>query len=231
MGLMVYGYARTSGARRTIGAPGMVGCTGEGLGLVSHEGLSAVVGAVAAAPGARLEVLRAFQSSVEGLHRAMALVPARFGAPNDEDEIRRFLMARDSHLCGVLDLVDGCDEWSVRVRLEASVAEPAVLGAAQVTGGVAYLKRRKEAFDLADGVPAGLVEMCRAELAPMIGRARATRLEGPGAAVTLPGVHLLVPRGERGELERMYGELVHARGGKVLLTGPWAAYSFVDARV
>lgn len=231
MGLMVYGYGRTSEARRTIGAPGMVGCAGETLGLVSHEGVSAIVGEVAAAPEARLDVLRTFQSSVDGLHRAMALVPARFGAPSDEDEIRRFLMARDSHLRGVLDLVEGCDEWSVRVRLEVGVAEPVVLGPAQGTGGVAYLKRRKEAFELADGVPAGLMEMCRGELAPLIGLARATRLEGPGAAVTLPGVHLLVPRGERGELERMFGELVRARGGKVLLTGPWAVYSFVDARV
>jgi hypothetical protein len=232
VGLLVYGFARSGDARRATA--GVVGCVGEPLSAVAHEGLAAIVGEVEHAPGARLEVLRAFQTAVTALHERAALVPARFGSIGEADEVRRVMAGRDTHLHATLDLIEGCEEWSVRVRGqargEATGDEPAVLApAGEVQAGRAYLRRRKEAFDHADGVSPELVELCRGALRELVGLARATRLEGANGTVGMPGVHLLVPRDERGEVGRVFGEALRAMGGRALLTGPWPAYSFVDA--
>jgi len=231
MPLVVYGYARQGEARQELDAAGSRGCADEKLELISHEGVSAIVGGAAAAPEARMDVLNAFQSCVESLHRAMALVPARFGAVDDPEEVRRFLLARDAHLRAVLDQVDGCDEWSLRVRLEPVAAAATTPEPAGGTAGAAYLRTRKTAFELADGVPARLVELCRDGFGPMVALARATRLEGPGKAVLMPGVHLLVPRERRDKLEKAFADVARNTPEKVMLTGPWPAYSFVTAAV
>jgi hypothetical protein len=138
----------------------------------------------------------------------------------------------------VLERVDGCREWGVRVRLDPALvgrrARPAARAAAPARrSGTRFLLAKKQALDVAREVlreGRAEVEAAYEELA---GLADATRrrpaAELDGSRVVLDAA-LLVPSRQLTRFKRSVrrrGSGLAARGYRLTLTGPWPAYNFV----
>lgn len=238
VGLLVYGLCRDADAVQLCAAS--TALEGDALSPVRNGLVAGIVGP--SLPNdlrIDLGVLRRFQSIVEALHRAGPLVPAGFAsALDDEAALQRVLRVRERALVKRLALIDGCDEWTIRVRPPQAPAAAPVSPAsptgppADPTGaaahGAAYLRARREHYDRAAGIPPGLRELVAGPLALVAALARVHRLEGPSEAVPLPAVHLLVPRESAHRLRAAAVDAERALGSPVLLTGPWPAFNFAE---
>lgn len=137
----------------------------------------------------------------------------------------------------VLERVDGCREWGVRVRLDPALVRrratprPSAVGPAR--SGTHFLLAKKQQRDVARAVVRegrAAVEGAFEELA---GLADATRrrstAELDGTRVVLDAALLVptrrLPRFKRAVRHR--AAALAARGYRMTLTGPWPAYNFV----
>ena len=215
------------------------------LELVEHQDLVAVVSTVPlAAYGeealrrnledlAWLEtVVRRHDDVVHEAATRAATAPMRLATICfDDDAVRARLREWHVDLTHVLDRVDGCAEWSVKV-----LAPPAVAPEATDTpvSGADYLRRRKAAVEQradADTAAAVAAEAIDDELAALARAGRRLppqdpRLSGLEGTMVLNAAYL-VPHEQEAEFEARIRAVAEANPDVVVDgRGPWPPYSF-----
>jgi hypothetical protein len=145
-------------------------------------------------------------------------------------------------LAGVLRRLAGRQEWGVRVSLDARAAQDAVRESARsaargLAGGTGFLMAKKVAqsesrrlLTEARAAAEGLFERLSGRAAAALRRPPAS---SEGQEPLLLDAAFLVPsaRGDAFQ-RRVAGEAqkLRARGCRVVLTGPWPAYNFIEGQ-
>jgi len=195
-----------------LGTPaGAVGARGETLRALAAGSFSALVGE--APPALAVDALRGHEAAVRRIAEASeACLPARFGAASpDDDSLLRELSARAAELEEALALVRGREQMTLRVH---GPVAPAPLSAA--SSGTRYLEDRRRARRFPE------LDPLRVTLAPLVRSERLERHSEPGL---LASVYHLIDRGSSAEYRRL-AETVRIEGLRLLVSGPWPAWSF-----
>jgi hypothetical protein len=242
-GRYLYAVARGLPAGAVEGLPGIAG---EPTSLVPHRDLVAVVSTVPLdsfgeeALRRNLEdlawlegVVRSHDAVVHALAAQAPTAPMRLATIFfDDDAIRRRLQEWYVDLAHVLDQVEGCGEWSVKVLAPAQPTEPDA--AAPPASGAEYLRRRKAALeqradtDALAAETAGLVdeELGRLSRARRRLPAQDPRLSGLSGTMVLNAAYL-VPDEEADAFAGRIAQLAAEHPDVVVdARGPWPPYSF-----
>jgi hypothetical protein len=194
-------------------------------------------------------VARAHEAVLEEALAATTIVPLRLCTIySDEEGARRMLDEHGVTLDAALDLLDGREEWGLKVVVDREALETAArshsdevsalesqIGSS--TGGGAYMLRRRldrELRAVADGMVDELVEDVHARLQDwaddaVINSPQNPELSGHSGEMVLNAAYLVdvekVPR-----LRAVVDELRErhsALGAELDLSGPWPPYNFV----
>ncbi|MBX6332184.1 MAG: GvpL/GvpF family gas vesicle protein [Gemmatimonadaceae bacterium] len=216
-------------------APGLTGLGGAPVRVVSADGVDAWVSDLHDAGRATVAHARAHDAVVRAAMAQETPLPARFGQTfADDGALCRSLRERGSVLAERLARVRGAAEMTVRLLVEPSSAEALAseqrsLSAAHPSTGRAYLalararqEARAEAARRADFLQARLWQcvagVVREEArTPLVWPARSVTLSHLVARDALATYRLAVQRFVERELRQ-----------PVLLSGPWAPYSFTE---
>ncbi|MFF4587413.1 GvpL/GvpF family gas vesicle protein [Streptomyces sp. NPDC001388] len=241
---------------RPLGAPlqaDLTGVAGDPPRLLTHHGLIAVVSHVperdfSEEPLRRhLEDLdwlsataRAHQQVVDALTAVTTPLPLRLATVfRDDSGVRVMMEEREEHFRRTLDRLDGRVEWGVKVYVEPE-AEPAAAAAAPTgtkpASGRDYLLQRRQRARAREDTWQRVERFAGRLHSTLRAHAEDARLHPPQnstlsdrAGQNVLNAAYLVPRGQSEEfveiVDRTKGE---EPGIRVELTGPWAAYSFVD---
>lgn len=159
---------------------------------------------------------------------------------NDDGRAVSFVSSKRRQLEPVLDRLEGCAEFGVRLTLDEvrarQVAEAqAGVATAAPASGAAFLMRKKQVRDvsaeLTRGAHAAASELFE-ELSGLARDARRrTEVEGlaPGSRLVMDGV-FLVPNEAAAKFKtrvKSVSKTLYARGYDLALTGPWPPYHFV----
>lgn len=207
-----------------------------GLRWIDVYGLGAVVGDLE--PGqvraADRERLQDYADRISLIHRDETLIPMRFGCVCDSDEaICRLINRHRSRLLALLDDLDDCAEFGIRLLLPAhppaatSPPPPAHADARpghshlaairmRVDGEALAAQRARQAGGALERAVAGLFRDRREEFAQIGGR-------------DLLSVYFLVPRGTAAAFVEQLQADPSLSSGTGLITGPWPPYNFVGA--
>jgi hypothetical protein len=167
--------------------------------------------------------------------RGAAVVPMKlFTMFSSLDRAVAEMKEKVSEIRTVLERIAGCEEWGVRIMRIAAPASPAKRAAP--TSGAAFLAAKKEARDAAhDRVrrAAEAADEVFDELETLT-RSAWRRETVPDGATTPPllDAAFLVPVGQRARFRAAVKRLAKrcsGAGAEMTLTGPWPAYSFVQA--
>lgn len=246
---------------RTLDAPlqtGLRGVAGDPPRLLTHHGLTAVVSHVpesdfAEVPlRAHLEDLdwlaataRAHQQVVDALTAVTTPLPLRLATVFRDDSTVRAMMEERAHTFQrALERLSGRVEWGVKVYAlpDAEPADGDGNGGgppAKPASGRDYLRqrhRRVMARETASQRAERFAELlhsalsAHAEAARLHPPQRGTLSEGPGTNVL--NAAYLVPRSSAEEFVELVEQAKSQEPGtEVRLTGPWAAYSFLESVV
>jgi hypothetical protein len=201
---------------------GVVGARGEPLREVACGEFSALAGEPAAPLS--VDALRAHEAAVRRIADATeACLPARFGATSENDEsLQRELTPRAPELIEALQLVRGREQMTLRVHTSTAWGHEGAPGAAAIMSptlagsGTRYLEERRRARKLPE------LDPLRAALSTLVRAERVERHSEPGL---LASVYHLIDKGAAQEYARL-AETVKFEGLRVLLSGPWPAWSF-----
>jgi hypothetical protein len=240
---------------RPLGAPlqaDLTGVAGDPPRLLTHHGLIAVVSHVperdfAEEPLRRhLEDLdwlagtaRAHQQVVDALTAVTTPLPLRLATVfRDDSGVRVMIEEREEYFRRTLDRLAGRVEWGVKVYVEPE-PEPVESGppASRPASGRDYLRQRRRKAMAQEDTWQRAERFAGRLHATLRAHADDTRLHPPqnsalsgAAGQNVLNAAYLVPRARSEEfveiVDRTKGE---EPGMRVELTGPWAAYSFVDA--
>lgn len=181
----------------------------------------------------------AHESVVERVSRlrTATTVPMKlFTMFSSRDRAVADVRSRRRDLAGVIKRIAGAEEWGVRVAREPVAARPEAAEPARRGSGAAFLAAKKQARDSAREAVRLAAEAAEGCFDTLTGLARASsrRDDAPAGAVAPPllDAAFLVPRTRRARFRTAAraaaGECRRA-GASMTLTGPWAAYSFVQA--
>lgn len=228
----------------------------EGVELIRHSGLTAVVRAVPldeydeAVLPERLNDrdwlernARAHEDVLQAVAAVSAVVPLRFGAIyRSRDQVLRMLDERAGEFRSTLERVRGHVELGVKAWVDLPTLER-TLGAGEAptaeSAGAAYLQRRRQeqersreaatrCAELAEEAHRRLSEVAVAAVA---NRPQPRELTGRSEAMLLNGAYLVRSGDEelRAEVDRLAAE--HSSDGvEYELTGPWPPHNFAGDR-
>ncbi|BBC39039.1 hypothetical protein SGFS_103330 [Streptomyces graminofaciens] len=219
---------------------------------LTHHGLTAVVGTVPEGDFAeeplrrRLEDLdwltataRAHQQVVDALMTVTTPLPLRLATVfRDDNGVRVMLEERASHFRGALERLEGRVEWGVKVYVEPE-AEPTDSGDAvtRPASGRDYLRRRRQRATAHEDAWQRVEHFAGRLHTTLSAHAEAARLHPPqnaalsgAAGRNVLNAAYLVPRTRSEEFTAIADGAKHGEPGtRVQVTGPWAAYSFLDS--
>jgi hypothetical protein len=203
-----------------------LGLDGSPLRAVSAGRIAAVVSEHERAPEAGEERFWRHEAVVERLLEEGAVLPMRFGATvADEAELGKLLRAREEEFVGLLALVRGAVELSVRAELSAagSSQDRDDGDAAEGRSGTEYMRARgralREVEETKEQLHEPLKDLARRSL--VLEARTAQGFEGAFRAAYLVDVERV------DAFARCVESLAERFGGEVSCTGPWPPYSFV----
>ncbi|MFD9392399.1 GvpL/GvpF family gas vesicle protein [Streptomyces sp. NPDC060000] len=239
---------------RPLGAPlqaDLSGVAGDPPRLLNHHGLVAVVSHVperdfAEGPLRRrledldwlTETARAHQQVIDALTAVSTPLPLRLATVfRDDSGVRVMMEEREDDFRRTLDRLAGRVEWGVKVYVEPEVQEESEQTVTKPASGRDYLMQRRRAARAHEDTWQRAERFAGRLHTTLSARADAARLHPPQNAAlskatgqNVLNAAYLVPRAESEEfveiVDRTKGE---ESGMRVELTGPWAAYSFVEA--
>ncbi|MEH0574419.1 GvpL/GvpF family gas vesicle protein [Streptomyces sp. B21-108] len=238
---------------RPLGAPlqaDLSGVAGDPPRLLTHHGLIAVVSHVperdfAEEPLRRhledldwlTETARAHQQVIDALTAVTTPLPLRLATVfRDDSGVRVMMEEREDDFRRTLERLAGRVEWGVKVYVEPEVREAEPTTAKPASGRDYLMQRRTRARAHEDTWQRAerFAGRLHATLSAHADDARLHPPQNPALSkVSGPNVlnaAYLVPRAESEEfveiVDRTKGE---ESGMRVELTGPWAAYSFVES--
>jgi hypothetical protein len=229
----------------SIGVSQLRGVDDEPVRLLGDGRLACVVGSVnldefgEAALARNLEdlgwletVARRHDAVVRALAERSATVPLRLAVIcRDDESARERVRAVGARAGELLDRVEGCAEWGVKLFAAAPLDEQAATPAAS---GTAYLQRRRQALSERDESVDAARTDAAAVFERLAGRARAAvrhrpqdqRLTGVRAPMVLNAA-FLVDRDAQAGFHAVASELAAQRPPDAfVITGPWPPYSF-----
>jgi hypothetical protein len=187
---------------------------------VLPSGRLAVVYAPAVDVEASADALWRHEELVEALMEQTDLLPFRYGTRcEDEDAAERQVEEREAELSAALERIRGAVELSVRVRLAEVPAAPRSDG--DSAGDYVAAKARAAGFERAvsDGVHEPLRLLARAS----------RRRAADSPSEPLRAAYLV----DRNRVEKFALEVARLQESRpdlrLLCTGPWPPYSFIDA--
>lgn len=241
-----YLYAITRAVPRDAFA-GVRGIGGSPVRAVPGHGLSGVVSSVdltefGEAPLRenleRLDwlerVAREHDAVIRAVGRQVAVLPLRLATVcRDDASVADRLAAQQDTASAALDLVEGRDEWGVKLfrRLDEPVA-----ATLRPASGAEYLQRRRAelqqhaAMDVqaADDAQAIYHELARLAASSRQHRPQDSALTGRHDPMVLNAAYL-VDRCDEAAFRAAVAQVAAARpAGTVEITGPWPPYSFVE---
>ena len=228
----------------------------EGVELMRHNGLTAVVRAVPldeydeAVLPERLNdrdwlerSARAHEDVLQAVAAVSAVVPLRFGAIyRSRDQVLRMLDERAGEFRSTLERVRGHVELGVKAWVDLPTLER-TLGADEAptaeSAGAAYLQRRRQEQERSREAAARCAELAEeahrrlseVAVAAVANRPQPRELTGRSEAMLLNGAYLVRSDDEalRTEVERLAAE--HSSDGvEYELTGPWPPHNFAGDR-
>jgi Gas vesicle synthesis protein GvpL/GvpF len=252
----VWAYCVTRGGDPPAGD----GVHGAPVEPVEHEGLTAFVSRVPLAEFGE-EPLRRNLNDLEWLERVArqheavleraledgTMVPLRICTIfADEEGVARMLAERRSVLDTAFDVLDGRQEWGVKLLVDRAALERAARASApdafdeevetRSAGGAYMLRRRQERQlrELADRLAQDLAEDVHARLQDwatdaVVNPPQNPELSGHEGEMLLNAAYLV----ETAKVERLHElvgelrELHRGLGARLELTGPWPPYNFV----
>jgi hypothetical protein len=231
----------------------LTGVAGDPPRMLNHRGLVAVVSHVperdfAEAPlRQHLEDLdwltgtaRAHQGVIDALTAVTTPLPLRLGTVfRDDSGVRVMMEAREEAFRLTLDRLDGRVEWGVKVYAEnepPEPSEPAEQRTEKPSSGRDYLRRRRMHARAHETMWEQAERFASRLHATLSGYAEDSRLHAPqnsalsgASGQNVLNAAYLVPRGQSEEFVEVVDRTKDdVPGMRVELTGPWAAYSFVE---
>ncbi len=224
---------------------------------VEQSGLSAVYTPVEAASFAQEEIDRRsgdlewigqigyrHQTAVSHFAAHASVIPLRaFTLFRSEDSLAEYLRSDERDLKATLEKIDGKDEWTFTIELDAERWRDAVvqrveslrLISGEITtapAGKAYLLKKKLEEEKKKAAREAEQDLVREIESALWGSLNVpaiveNRLERKGS---FPQIHLLVGRSQRRRLEQVHADLAgryEPEGVTLRLTGPWPPYTFV----
>ena len=211
------------------------GVAGQPVEVVEHQGLGAAVSELAQA-GVPADVpgLLAYGTVVEFLFRHVTVIPLRYGAmAGDRREILAVLEKHHKEYAALLAELDGMAEMGVEVLSEGCVGEATTAANAPACppgaapSGASYLSGKKLYYRSADRMVERdneLVEEISESVAGLFVR---RKVERPSRDRLLR-LYFLVPRAAVECFRRTSRQGSRNQPVKLLLSGPWPPYNFVD---
>ncbi|HEX2642640.1 MAG TPA: GvpL/GvpF family gas vesicle protein [Thermoanaerobaculia bacterium] len=175
------------------------------------------------------------------LGRATVLPMKLFTLFSSEEKAQRDLAADVARLHRVLDRVEGCSEWGVRVHLDEARAREAqareLRPGERDASGTGFLLRKKREQEAARGLSARLRSEMDEVFAELARTASDSLRRAPvpgeaGARLLLDGA-FLVHSSHTAQFEtgvQRCAERLAGLGCEVTLTGPWPAYHFLEEK-
>lgn len=230
--LLAYCILRGAGLRTPDSLPS--GVDGKPVAIVARNGLGVVTSRVAVARvNGGVAPIMTFQNVVESFHRGQTVIPIRYPSCfSEEPRLLRFLDERANQFEALLSGLDGCSEMGIRALISAST-ECRRPGFTTATGpGRAYLAERRAEW-LQEEVllieqQAVIKKICGALDGLFLQSRTEHRLRHEAHFVS---VYFLVPNQCLQSFARVFEETISTWDAKVLLTGPWAPYNFVEPEV
>jgi hypothetical protein len=203
-----------------------LGLDGSPLRAVSVGRVAAVVSEHERAPEAGEERFWQHEAVVERLLEEGAVLPMRFGATvAEEKQLEGLLRAREDEFVGLLAVVRGAVELSVRAELRVPDASREPVGdAAAEKSGAEYMRDRGRALRSVERTKERLHEPLKelARRSLVLEGRTAHGFEGSFRAAYLVDVERV------DAFARCVDGLAEELGGEVSCTGPWPPYSFVN---
>lgn len=180
----------------------------------------------------------AYETVVEWFRRYQTVIPMRYGCLfEDCSQIRQFLEERRKQFQLLLGELEGVVEMGVRILLDGASVEmqnPAVPVwprslSSPPGSGTAYLVAKRNHYAVLDGGSSKrneIANMIRAQLSGLFVR---TRTESSAwADGLLLSLYFLVPSTSVESFSQAVRSIRQQLSCKLLLTGPWPPYNFVD---
>lgn len=178
----------------------------------------------------------AHEGMVEHFGKAGTVVPMKLFTLFSSDERALGHVRGDrGRLERILDRIEGCQEWGVRVRFDEARAKEAASDEARKDGavsgsGTAFLLRKKAEKEASRTLLGRLRTEMDEAFSDLSGHAAEARRRDPIAPLLLDGAFLVREESAR-ELEQTvarWAERLSAQACEVTLTGPWPPYNFLD---
>ncbi len=225
-------------ARRKLGMPPGVG--GRPVFVLAQNGLSVGLSEFAGSDRVPdIPQILAYEKVVEFFHRDLTLIPVRYGCElGGASEVLALLEKRRDEYGAILDDLEGLTEMGIHVLLDrpgAGTESDTCPGAPQFFplpcgSGAAYLAAKRQHYlglDQAAGPERLLVEEVWASLAGLYARRKVAFPDSKRSR--LLSLYFLVPRASLGPFRRAARHFRPKQSVKLLLSGPWPPYNFVDS--
>ena len=214
------------------------GVAGQAVEVVEHQGLGAAVSGLAESEApADVPSLVAHEQVVEFFFRQQTVIPLRYGAlAGERREVATVLEKHQAEYRTLLQALDGLAEIGIkllidcspgRARTDSTAVSPAPFRSAEPPGA-SYLSAKKLSYRSADRMEerdSELVEEISASLAGLFVR---RKVERPSRDRLLR-LYFLVPRSAVECFRRKSRQGSRNQPFKLLLSGPWPPYNFVDS--
>ena len=237
MSYLLYCIFGTS-ARQDLGLP--VGIGRQPVLVVAHNGLSAALSELAESDLVPdISQTLSYERVVEHFFRDQTVIPLRYGCQfENASEVISLLEDHHEEYQTLLRDLEGLNEMGIRVLLEGSEAGtktatspvPPETFSGACNSGTAYLAAKREHFLGLDraGLDQRLLvdELC----GPLSGLFVRRRVESPDLTRSrLLSLYFLVPRASVESFRQATRGLHPKESVKLLLSGPWPPYNFVNA--
>ena len=237
MSYLLYCIFRSSAEPRS-GIPPGVG--GQPVFVLAQNGLSAGLSELAESDLVPdISQILAYEAVVEHLYRDLTVIPMRYGCQLEDASAARGLLERHRDEYGtLLDELEGLTEMGIHVLLDSSGAGPESDAwpvppksfPLLCNSGAAYLAAKRQRYlglDRATLHERLLVEELWGSLAGLYVR---RKVEFPDSNRSrLLSLYFLVPRASVESFRRAARYLHPKESVKLLLSGPWPPYNFVDS--
>jgi hypothetical protein len=181
----------------------------------------------------------AYEAVVEHLYRDFTVIPVRYGCQFEGvPQALKFLETHGDEFRALLGKLEGLGEMGIHILLDNSAAgaksdsRPASPKPVSGNSGAAYLAAKRERYLGLDRIALEERVLVEELWNSLVGLYVSRKLESPGAKGSrLLSLNFLVPRASVESFRLAARQLRPKTPIKLLLSGPWPPYNFVDSLV
>ncbi|MBZ5513734.1 MAG: GvpL/GvpF family gas vesicle protein [Acidobacteriia bacterium] len=216
------------------------GVGGKPVFVMAHDGLSVGLSEVAESDAAPdISEVLAYEAVVEHWFRDRTVIPVRYGCRlEDAAEVRRLLERHCDEYGALLNELENMAEMGIQVLLDHSRsaaenhARPVTPKSFRLSfrSGAAYLAAKRQRYQGLDRTTSRERRLAEELCDGLSGLFVRRKLELPETSRgRLPSLYFLVPRASVEAFRKAVRQLGAKESRKLLLSGPWPPYNFVDS--